>query len=749
MSYHNHNNLTYLLKYFFILLSLIFSYNSFGLTTTSVCNGAWTEGNTWDSGVPGPNDQVVINHYILLDVAVYLSPSGHLIINSSGTLCGHNNFQGSFTTYGPMNVYNLSINNSSVNYGPVNTEGNATISGNWTMNGIVCIGCTFSCSSPVPCVPPTANFSFTGQTGCVNDNLLITNSSTYATTYQWFFPGGTPASSSNMNPIMFYSTPGTYYITLVATNQYGSDTIIKSIDIFSLPQVSAGNDTTICPGDTIILNGDADGSITWMPGYNISCTGCENPAVFPAITTAYQISVADSNGCSNKDSVNVYLSSVNADLGNDTVICATDSILLQVYQYDNITWSTGQYGNSITVNSPGLYWVSITDSIGCKAADSLAINTVAPPAIDLGSDTLICDSLYTLSPQTDANSFLWSTGDTSYSISISSTGIYSVIAGNNFCINTDSVYIQSGFFYLNLGNDTSSCDSSIILQSGLNSQMYLWSTADTSPEITVNSSGTYWLAVDNQYCIMRDTITVLFYPPVDIAINSDTSICDVPIVLTAGGSGTSFLWSTGETTQIIIASPSSATIYFVTATDDNGCTADANVTVTLNPKPGAFVTGNEIIFLGDSVTLAASGGNIYQWNNGMNSSLITVVPGETTEYCVTVMDTNISNCSDTACITINTENPPCGSIFIASVFSPNDDGINDMLMVRGKCIAELSLSIYDRWGNKVFETNDAGMGWDGTFHGKPLSAAVFVYFLRVVRNNGVIYADHGNITLIR
>ena len=87
--------------------------------------------------------------------------------------------------------------------------------------------------------------------------------------------------------------------------------------------------------------------------------------------------------------------------------------------------------------------------------------------------------------------------------------------------------------------------------------------------------------------------------------------------------------------------------------------------------------------------------------------------------------------------------------FLPTAFSPNHDGLNDVLYVRGNGIRDIAFSIYNRWGEKVFESHKISDGWDGTFKGKPLGSAVFVYRLELIFTNGDHTTSKGNVTLIR
>ena len=89
------------------------------------------------------------------------------------------------------------------------------------------------------------------------------------------------------------------------------------------------------------------------------------------------------------------------------------------------------------------------------------------------------------------------------------------------------------------------------------------------------------------------------------------------------------------------------------------------------------------------------------------------------------------------------------NVFVPNIFTPNEDGKNDELHVLGKGISEIDWAIYDRWGAKVFQTNDTQGGWDGSFKGKKMNAGVVVYALQVTFYDGQVQKYTGNVTLIR
>jgi gliding motility-associated-like protein len=221
--------------------------------------------------------------------------------------------------------------------------------------------------------------------------------------------------------------------------------------------------------------------------------------------------------------------------------------------------------------------------------------------------------------------------------------------------------------------------------------------------------------------------------------------------VTAGGGTPSYTysWNGGCTTSSCTGL--AAGNYTATVTDANGCTQTATAVITSTGGPTATAASNVIITQGQSATLTAGGGGTYLWSNGSTSNPITVSPPVTTIYCVTVID--INNCTDTACVTVTIKPIDCsnaGELYLPNAFSPNGDGENDELKIYGRGLEWMALTIFDRWGNRVFESTDANASWNGHYQGGLLNTGVYVYILKgKCITNGEEFEQHGNVTLTR
>lgn len=276
---------------------------------------------------------------------------------------------------------------------------------------------------------------------------------------------------------------------------------------------------------------------------------------------------------------------------------------------------------------------------------------------------------------------------------------------------------------------------------------YLWNTGETTSSIIVSPFSTTVYSVSSCGSSSASATVTVSSPPV--ATVSDQTICSGEIVtLTASGGG-NYSWMPGGQTAASITTTSAGTYSVIVSAV--GCADTALATVTVNQNPIANAGSNLTIFQSQTTTLSASGGANYLWSNGESSSVITVIPPTTTVYCVTVADLN--SCSDEACVTVFVKSPcdTAGEFFFPNAFSPNGDGDNDVLKIyygNMNCIEELRLIIYNRWGQKVFESTDRNFQWDGRCKGKTIDTGVLVYYLRVTFIDQTHLKKKGNITLV-
>ena len=135
-------------------------------------------------------------------------------------------------------------------------------------------------------------------------------------------------------------------------------------------------------------------------------------------------------------------------------------------------------------------------------------------------------------------------------------------------------------------------------------------------------------------------------------------------------------------------------------------------------------------------------GNFFSDANSVFDTLQGNLAYESTYYIDDVSVTLCDTCKDV-------DTTKSNNLFIPDIFSPNGDGVNDKLFVRGNNIKELYFAVYDRWGEKVFESTDKNNAWDGTYKGNTLNGAVFVYYCFGKYNDGAEFKQKGDVSLIR
>ena len=231
------------------------------------------------------------------------------------------------------------------------------------------------------------------------------------------------------------------------------------------------------------------------------------------------------------------------------------------------------------------------------------------------------------------------------------------------------------------------------------------------------------------------------------------SLCKGDSVMLTALGGATYLWNNGETANAIQVDPVTTTTYSVT-TDKEVCSANKEIQITVNALPDITVCCSATILTGESVTLnisPLSSGNTYSWTPTDGLDCISCAspnasPSATTKYYISV--TNSSGCETSDSIMVFVQ-ISCHEFFIPDVFSPNGDGQNDEFYFYSTCVKELTLTLYNRWGEVVFETQDPAEGWDGTFNNKAMHAAVFFYSINTVFKDGTAGVKNGNLTLVR
>ena len=517
---------------------------------------------------------------------------------------------------------------------------------------------------------------------------------------------------------------GTY--TIVATDInlcQESQTLI--IDAYDAINMLTPADVVYCPGDTPVIEVMTDVAVTVelidVMGM-VVFTGNTIPVTeFP--DGVYTITATDVNGCTESNMVTfTTYDAINLDAPTEILYCPGEevSILINgdidiVIKITNADGDIVATGGEVLVSDlpPGTYTIMATSNDGCVEMQTLEV--LSPANINL--------SVMTATPK--------------------------------YCVG-DPVIL------------TATTDTDV---------MFEWFNSDnenigTTASITVNPEGmqTYTvMATDPSGCGDVAEITVMPYI-LDVTIEAPTLLCEDEegvITITNNDDSQQLMYQWSPTDQIVSGANTDQitilltqnTTFEVLITNMDGCQWTETATVILSAfEPDVILTADPMnILLGQTTQLEVNQDPDYdyEWTNGETLDQddiynpIATPEDEITTYAVTV--TNENGCTDVASLDINVTLPNCdvSDVFVPNLFSPNGDNFNDNWVIESNFIDNITISVYDRWGEEVFQTKDQYPGWDGTYEGELLEPDVYGYWLDIECINGFKYTTQGNVTLMR
>ncbi len=639
-------------------------------------------------------------------------------------------------------------------------------------------GCTQSATTTITAgTGPTVTLSSQANLSCNginNGSATVTASAgTSPYTYSWSPSGGTGATASGL-------AAGTYTVTV--TDAGGCiKTQTVTITQPSVITASSTSTNTSCGSNTGTATATASGG-TGTLTYSWSPAGGNAAAATALAGGSYTCTVTDANGCTQTTSVTVNSTGgpTLSAAGQTNDLCnggATGTASVSAtagttpYTY---SWSpSGGAGATASSLTAGVYTVIVKDASGCVQSQTFTITepssvTATSTSTNTGCGASTGTASVTASGGTGAYTYSWSpSGGTGATASALAAGTYTcTITDANGCTKTTtSTVTSSGGPTVTLSAQTNplcngggSGSATVNVTSGTGPYTYSWNTtpSQTGATATGLAAGTYTVMVSDAGGCTQLLVVTITQPTAVIAAATSVQACGLnngsAHATVSGGTGPyTYSWSPSGG-NLSTASGLTSGTYTCSATDANGCVKTTTVSVQADSLPVATAGPDVTISLGGSTTLHASGGGTYLWTPAVGlssdtSANPTASPVVSETYCVRVR--NSHGCVDSSCVRVKVD-ITCGQIFVPNFFSPNADGKNDQLCVYGACIQTLDFIIYDRWGEKVYETTDpTAVCWDGVYKGKPMNTAVFVYYLKGTLLTGEAVTQKGNISLVR
>jgi gliding motility-associated-like protein len=463
------------------------------------------------------------------------------------------------------------------------------------------------------------------------------------------------------------------------------------------------------------------------------------------------------------------------------IICQGDLTILTSTLGCGIVWldaiggspiGTGSFIAVAPVNTTTFY----IDDISCGLSNSptpVSVTVNPTPTLSINaSQTLICSGTNVNLNCSGAIDYTWmpqSSNSTSINFSPTSSTTQSLIGSNGTCTNDAQVnilVIQYPTITVNY-DQAAQCYSAMVTLSATGATNYSWSPSDqltTSTGSLVTSiplfQNTYFTLTGANTsgtlnCPGQKTFSVTIIPAIDSKISDSTNICEGDNVGLAIFGGNTYHWlpatDISDVDQpTVTVNPVSSTIYSVAVSFNEFCPLTRTVYVNVFPKPKVYAGNDTTINIGEHVILEPTGEGAFRWLTGENMTCMEcrnpeILPFTKTCYVVELTDMHHCKAQDEICVEIVNDY----GVYIPNTFTPNGDDKNEFFKPEYYGMREIKLTIFDRWGNQLFYTEDQDARWDGYYLGKICKQDVYVYKLQYEPYRGNHGDRVGNVNLIR
>ena len=597
--------------------------------------------------------------------------------------------------------------------------------------------------------------------GC--DSIVVLTLSIGTTSASAFSQSICNGSSYSFNG-QTLTTAGTYHDTL--TNVSGCDSIVTltlttgAVQTTNISRAICFGTSTIFDGQTITTAGSYSDTLT-------SVSGCDSIVVLTVTVLTTSSSAVSASICPGSSytfdgqsltTAGTYMDTLIGVNGCDSIVTLTLTGLANSSSAisQTICSNSGILFNGQTISTAGTYQETLTNAAGCDSIVTLTL-TVVPASSSAISQTICNGTGYSFNGQT-----LTVTGTyldtltnaagcdsivtlTLTVLSTSSTAISaSICSGSSYTFNGQT--LSTAGTYIDTLTNAAGCDSIVTLTVTVLatsatpiSQTICSNSSYTFNGQTLNTTGTYIDTLTNVAGCDSIVALVLTVIPVS-TLNLNPAIC----------SGRTYDFNG----QIL----TTAGTYIDTFMNAGGCDSIVTVDLTILPQPTAkFIIepANTAYTLGSVVSLTSQSTNTDSVLWQLNNEAVSLLSGgllppftDTGTYCIRLVASTSAGCADTSmeCITVYNN-----AYYMPNAFTPNGDGVNDYISLYGErnAMKYIHISIFDRWGERVFESTDLNFQWDGKYRGQMEEPGIYVYQLDITFISGSSIKNKGSISLIR
>lgn len=538
---------------------------------------------------------------------------------------------------------------------------------------------------------------------CYPDPVVFNNLTLYADMFHWDFGDGN--TSNVQSPSHVYAGPGTYTVTLIASDSAGcyvADTSTYIIDIGDFQGGIVQPTDTVCIGGSYQMQASGGGTYTWSPASLLDDPSSATPIATVNSTTTFTVIVTDSCG-SDTLSATLHVWDDDPGISNDTSLCIGQSVPLWASGGATYSWSPTQYLNNpsnatplCTPDSTITYFVNITTVNNCLYQEQVTVSVFYDAPEPVIEDTVeVCRFTTETITVSGADSYTWN-----------SNPFISPVVGATVNLSP----LSSQYFVCNFTNACGTLQDSIFAQ----------------------------VIIPNVFGF------------------GDTTICPGGTAVLSATGGQNYSWNPNAipmdaSGSLVSVRPVVNTNYSVVGQDQFGCYDTAYVQVLLYPNPTVSTSTNVFAVVGDVVELSAVGsppGGNYTWSPPDYLSCVNCATTEANpdaDFLYSVYYVDINGCEAVGGVEIKYD----AFVYIPNTFTPDDDEFNGIFAVVPVNVKVFRLEIYNRWGQMIHIMTESTNYWDGTYKGSKSPDGVYTWKIVYYDQYEKPHLKTGHITLLR